>query len=774
MLKRNLILLIIFAACMPAWAQIAPGSGGSVPFIATGGTAARSPANWGADVVNVKDFGATGNGTTDDASAINNAIAYGRTTYTNNGGIAWTLYFPVGNYLVQSSPINLTNFGGRGLNVDGYGATLMGQTSGKAVVDALGTQWMRLRGLQVYGSSTNTPSIGIQIGRDGTYAAAQQSWSNVMVWGNFTFAGVYMFSGETNNFTDLRVFNNYAGGTPTSCFGLVLDGINHWNVPSNFVTQTQTVNAYHSFNENLFIQPHVATAYGCTPVWMANTRRHKWVGGYVASGTGVPGDGGSPNAFQLWSESSADANSMLDLDVHAETGDLTDEILITGPNPTPILDGLHIKDHASEATASILKADTGITSVTARGIDFDFSNDSGGTLSIGSAVMFSQPSLWSVSGIYRMPPASTAWNLGSSAFAGVGMVGASATFSGSGAGLTGLVVSMPSTLTASQISNPGDVSAINLSYAGHYNIQGWCYHTGSPCSSTYAGQFPVITIGAPAAGGSQATAAVTAMMYGTATNLDAYISGAYGVPASGGTGYQVNDVLTMVGGTCTTQPAIKVVTVSSGAVATYSPSVAGSCSVLPTEPISLTGGHGTGATLAGLEWQVASIALTAAGSGYSSTPAVSFQNTNTVSPATGTASLSSVMTLESGNAAITLGPTNTVLGVSGATGSPVLSAGALIDNSGVRQTLTTAGYTVPANTSLVRFIQAGTVATATVTLPTALADGQPIQFVNYAGAVTALTFSPAVNGWTNASTLAAYTGLRVRWDATSAAWYREQ
>ena len=151
MLKRNLILLIIFAACMPAWAQIAPGSGGSVPFIATGGTAARSPANWGADVVNVKDFGATGNGTTDDASAINNAIAYGRTTYTNNGGIAWTLYFPVGNYLVQSSPINLTNFGGRGLNVDGYGATLMGQTSGKAVVDALGTQWMRLRGLQVYG-----------------------------------------------------------------------------------------------------------------------------------------------------------------------------------------------------------------------------------------------------------------------------------------------------------------------------------------------------------------------------------------------------------------------------------------------------------------------------------------------------------------------------------------------------------------------------------------------------------------------------------------------
>ena len=102
------------------------------------------------------------------------------------------------------------------------------------------------------------------------------------------------------------------------------------------------------------------------------------------------------------------------------------------------------------------------------------------------------------------------------------------------------------------------------------------------------------------------------------------------------------------------------------------------------------------------------------------------------------------------------------------------SAGTLISSSGVRQALTTSGYTVSANTSLVRFTQTGTVASATIRLPTALADGQPIQFVNYAGAVTALTFSPAVNGWTNGSTLAVNTGLRVRWDAIAAAWYREE
>jgi hypothetical protein len=123
---------------------------------------------------------------------------------------------------------------------------------------------------------------------------------------------------------------------------------------------------------------------------------------------------------------------------------------------------------------------------------------------------------------------------------------------------------------------------------------------------------------------------------------------------------------------------------------------------------------------------------------------------------------------------VLLNSTGTTLGVAGTSGGPVLSAGALIDTSGVRTALTTSGYTVPANTSLVRFTQTSTVSAATVTLPTALADGQAIQFVNYSGAVTALTFSPTVNGWTNASTLTVNTGLRVRWDAAASAWYREQ
>jgi len=62
--------------------------------IATGSTTARSLANRFADVVNVKDFGAVGDGVAPDASAIQDAI-----DSMSSGSV---LYFPDGEYLVNT------------------------------------------------------------------------------------------------------------------------------------------------------------------------------------------------------------------------------------------------------------------------------------------------------------------------------------------------------------------------------------------------------------------------------------------------------------------------------------------------------------------------------------------------------------------------------------------------------------------------------------------------------------------------------------------------
>jgi len=72
------------------------GSASSATALATGSTTARTLANRFADVVNVKDFGAVGDGVADDTVAIQAAI----NSIGSKGGL---VYFPAGTYLVSST-----------------------------------------------------------------------------------------------------------------------------------------------------------------------------------------------------------------------------------------------------------------------------------------------------------------------------------------------------------------------------------------------------------------------------------------------------------------------------------------------------------------------------------------------------------------------------------------------------------------------------------------------------------------------------------------------
>jgi hypothetical protein len=68
--------------------------------VATGASSARTLANRFADHLNVKDFGATGNGSTDDSVAIANAVTASKTASATGGPVA--LYFPAGTYIVTA------------------------------------------------------------------------------------------------------------------------------------------------------------------------------------------------------------------------------------------------------------------------------------------------------------------------------------------------------------------------------------------------------------------------------------------------------------------------------------------------------------------------------------------------------------------------------------------------------------------------------------------------------------------------------------------------
>jgi len=117
---------------------------------------------------------------------------------------------------------------------------------------------------------------------------------------------------------------------------------------------------------------------------------------------------------------------------------------------------------------------------------------------------------------------------------------------------------------------------------------------------------------------------------------------------SGGSGYKVNNSLNLSGGSYKTRAVFKVTSISgsnSGPVTGVSVTNPGNYTSLPANPVSVSGGNGTGAKFI-LGWTIISLSLTNNGSGYTSQPIVVFNPTG----AEAIANLSDINALVSGGA----------------------------------------------------------------------------------------------------------------------------
>lgn len=145
------------------------------------------------------------------------------------------------------------------------------------------------------------------------------------------------------------------------------------------------------------------------------------------------------------------------------------------------------------------------------------------------------------------------------------------------------------------ISNGGTVTAITRTAGG----------SGYTTVPTWTATAPTT------AGGVQATGTVT-------------LSAVSAVVSAGGSGYLVGDVLTIAGGTFSSAVTVTVATLSGSAVATVTITSFGNYTVTPSNPASVTGGTGTGATFTLSFGITTSFTITNAGSGYVEQPTVSF------------------------------------------------------------------------------------------------------------------------------------------------------
>ena len=96
------------------WANRAGGIASNVSITATGSTGARTLADRFADIINVKDYGAKGDGTTDDTAAIQAAIT------AADGHV---VFFPIGVYIVNGG-LTVSD----SCEITGYGATIKQMT----------------------------------------------------------------------------------------------------------------------------------------------------------------------------------------------------------------------------------------------------------------------------------------------------------------------------------------------------------------------------------------------------------------------------------------------------------------------------------------------------------------------------------------------------------------------------------------------------------------------------------------------------------------------
>ena len=345
-------------------------------------------------VVDVRDFGAQGDGIADDAPAINRAIAHLRENIRliDTFPVGPTLVFPAGVYLAKSS-IDLTKLQVLNMVLEGGGAVIIGSCAGEPVLDAMGARWLTIRDLTIIGDRHAVPRVGIQIGRITDAVADNHRFENLKVIGHFELACFVNVAAETTGFDHVFFWNDRAD--PAS-FCLIQDGLNHFQTVSKFVVTRSTLDRDDSFNENEFINCDFRHAGGGVPIFLGETSRHRFYRCYaVGLGKAI---------FMIYC--GHNSHDMLDIDCHCETGALRSIFTFAGPLSHPIIRGFSFKDHAPWASQFIFSCDASVAHVTLQHAGLEI-----GWFPNPKCRVFENPPQWSVTGSYYSSM-SEQWNAG--------------------------------------------------------------------------------------------------------------------------------------------------------------------------------------------------------------------------------------------------------------------------------------------------------------------------------------------------------------------------
>jgi len=206
------------------------GNASSATVLATGSLTTRSLANRFADVVNVKDFGAVGDGITDDTAAIQAAV-----NAVSANPIGGTLYFSDGIYITQEITV------GSNIIIEGNGTTLKGKTGQNYIFRLTGLENITIQNFNfdcIGLSNVNTNPLDIGLKSSAIYVRLGSGlFNNVKILNN-RFINIPTTSQEYHaigfNSVNCIVSNNFSD----QCGGDVFN----FNGGINIVTNNQIRN----------------------------------------------------------------------------------------------------------------------------------------------------------------------------------------------------------------------------------------------------------------------------------------------------------------------------------------------------------------------------------------------------------------------------------------------------------------------------------------------------------------------------------------------------
>jgi hypothetical protein len=238
---------------------------------------------------------------------------------------------------------------------DFSGAVLHLLTNGNPGIDMTFSQSMTVRGLHIVGDcNTATPNIGLYQGRLSTtdnsdYNLIDKPQSE----GCFTLAPYYNAAAEETTMIDGVWFNN-----SNNAYGMILDGINHFDICSQFNATCLPQNTGISFDAFTCIKCAVQTSgTGVINYWISDTKHVLIKESYsIMKGTNT-----GPAVVV---DSSFNGNIIgMNLDIHME-GSFGSEVQFTSNVASVTIQDFQFFDGTPQQTGSLFSLGSGVTGVT--------------------------------------------------------------------------------------------------------------------------------------------------------------------------------------------------------------------------------------------------------------------------------------------------------------------------------------------------------------------------------------------------------------------------